>query len=215
MLACADPRGRLDDFSSRIDDAAAIDSPPGTIANITGRFYAVIDPVPIKQGALLHYVAEAVLTEMGTTATLDLTLRPLNFETRQPLNVPADEINDITVDEMGRFEANLEGSIIHGDANAVLPGMDSPLLAGSKLNGVIQNADHFCGTADVSTATSGTTMGSTFGAIRVDPDIVGVDLPEPVFGCIDISKPDAGVPDAGPPDAGPPDAALPDAMIGR
>ncbi len=99
-MACADPRGRLDDFSSRVDDAAVVDAPPGAISNITGRFYAVIDPVPIQQGALLHYIAEAELTEMGTTAKLNLTLRPLNFQTREQLDVPADVINDIDVDEM-------------------------------------------------------------------------------------------------------------------
>lgn len=166
-------------------DGGTFDADPGDdvargdIPDISGEFLLAIDPVPIAAGTLFQYIATAELGQVDGTATLSLSLQPLNASTREPVGMPLVS-GSVAVSATGNFSAPIQGQI-DGAANPIT---GEALTFDAWLDGEIRSVDSFCG--DVTgalTAPIGLSLdGSTFGTIRITPGTTGAGLPQPALG---------------------------------
>lgn len=214
--ACADPKGRFDDFGNRVIDAGGggtIDARPvDEVPDISGQFLLTIVPVPIEPDANIHYIADVTMTQDSGDIRVDLEMRALDFETLELLDPDSpDTWEGIPVNGgTGELDIELAATLIPGRANAAIPGL--PVAVTGNIHAVIQSADTWCGDVTGTTQFGSSLDGSTMGAIRIEPGTLGMDLPAPVRACPGSGGDvDAGVPDAGPIDAAPADAAPADA----
>ncbi|MCG8418397.1 MAG: hypothetical protein MJE77_10685 [Proteobacteria bacterium] len=198
-IACVDPKKRVDEFGKRLVDAAPTCSvETGQIANLTGQFYVAINPISIQPGALIRYIADTTFKQTGNSFALDISIRPLDFETLElvPDATPT-SWRDLPVDnEKAEFSAPLDGAVIPARANAAVPGLETTIVSG-KIDGRILNANLWCGTITGMTNLGRQLDGSTVGAIRITAGTIGAALPPPVAECRCASDvADAGLPDA-------------------
>jgi hypothetical protein len=213
--ACADPAGKYDDFVKRVPDAAAIvqidATPLEEIPDITGTFLVGI-AVPVAPDRPLQFLGTAVLdAPEGGDATVDLTLTPLDFETRIPVEGVDPLVGeDFAVSSGGEFNAEYAMYLIPGDANPIT-GQDQ-MVEPVTLFATIRSEDRFCGPLDGTLKPQNQMLtGATFSAIRVPDDATGDELPVVEAECPDETEADAGAGDAGAADAGAADAGAADA----
>lgn len=211
--ACVDPKKRFDEFGGRVVDASPrADAPPQQIQDITGQFLLAIDPKPINPGKYVRYIADATLQEENGDFTVNIELRPIDFETLQLVpDVAPNTWTGVAIDATtATFTLPLVDAVIPGRANAIIPGLD--VSVNGELSGATRSADFWCGGVAGQTNLGTQLDGSTFGAQRITPGTIGDALPPPIGECdANPGEVDAGVPDAAPPDASPPDASPPDA----
>jgi hypothetical protein len=219
--ACADAKGRFDDFGNRVIDAGtggAIDARRvDGVPDINGQFLMTIVPVPISPDSNISYIADVVMTDADGEIRLDVELRALDFRTMEPVNPDAPDVwEGVLVNRnTAEFDLPLEGTTIPGRANSAVPGL--AVTVTGNIHAVILSRDVWCGTLTGRTQLGSSLNGSTVGAIRIEPGTLGEDLPPPVRECPAVDEVDAGVPDAGiiadaaPDDAAPDDAAPDDA----
>ena len=206
-LGCIDPKSKIDDFIDRTPDVPKPPGCDGRIADITGQFLISIDPKPLEAGKFIRFIGD--VTFASGANTVDLTIRPLDFETGQfvpdfdPLG-----FTGLQVDADGNFNVDLD-TTIPGRANAVLPNVDVGVMGA--LAATIGGVDLFFGDVTGMTSLGSNLDGSTFGAIRIEEGTLGDALPDPVGECLIDMEVDAGPVDAGPVDAPAADAPAADA----
>jgi len=181
LLGCTDSLSRYEDFGERLVDAGAVVDEPDAEAleelpDVNGTFLlglaAVIAPDPPFQ-----FLAELELD--GRAVTISLT--GLGRYDRMPVEGDPLVAENVPVDATGQFEANFQGEI-PGDANVIT---GSTLTVDVTLIGRLQSPDMFCGEATgmILEPIELDIAGSTVGALRVEPGVVGEALPTPMADC--------------------------------
>ena len=205
-LGCVDAREPFDDFAGRIIDAGAGNqtdaAPLEEIPDITGTFLMGMSAVTAPD-RIAQFAAETTYTDNGDgTGTVSIALQPLHTATREPVGDPVVMDGSMApVANTGEFSATFEG-LLPADANPIT---GTNLRVRITMSATIKSVDLFCGPldGDVIAPVPSSIDGSSFAAIRIDPDSAPADLP-PVIGECPTDEPpevDAGVPDP-PLDAG-------------
>jgi hypothetical protein len=149
---CVDARGAYDDFASRVVDAAPRpDADPtqcpsgGTTPDMTGRFLFGGRGLATQNKDILFDVTVTYTAGADGGGTMDLSYKPLKFDTREPSSMPdaLPAMTGVVVDNCGNWQSTLSGTL-PGDADPVIPG--TPLTLEAINTGKIYSADFVCGT---------------------------------------------------------------------
>jgi hypothetical protein len=185
--ACVDAHSRFDEFTEHVVDAQAnrIDG-SGGLFEIDGEFLLAIMP-SISPNSTLKFAVTADITIDGSSGSLNLTFQPLAAEKCDEGN-GGNEVGetivatDLPVDDGGSFQLTHDGVMVTSLANDVTC---TDIVANLVLDGLIKDADMFCGDVSGRVTTTGSNLeGSTFGAIRIEPGTRGdANLPEPLKAC--------------------------------
>lgn len=204
LSGCPDPSGAFDEFGNRVIDSGmpqAADSGPDAtpleeIPDINGDFLMGM-ATNLGPSTPLWFRVTHVMTDNGDgTATLDVTIQPLDFDDPNHIAVGDPLIaNDVAINSAGQFTVVLTDAEIPGEANPIT---GNDLVGDFNIISTIKSADRVCGdvTGMVTSPATIDVSGTTFSTIR----ITGADLPPLESACPPETTPDAGV---GTPDAAP------------
>ncbi len=214
--ACVNPKDQYDDFTTRVVDAAPrVDAEPAesfcASTDQPQQFYLTME-TPLGVGKYIHYIADITVTGAAPDQTIDLSLAPLDFETREHVDPPVtpNEFQGLPVDpETLIVTVPLIDVVIPGRANPLIPGAMVTVTEGEMAIRTPE-CDLFCGDVSGRVVETGSMLdGSTVGTVPITPGTIGGALPTPRPSCeappdmVDAGVPDAGIADAGVPDAAP------------
>jgi len=194
LTGCPSPdvEGRYNEFVDNTqeirDDAAMVKlDVGGTLADVTGTFHFSLAAV-IAETTPLQFIATTTFTaNPDGGGQLDVELQPLSLDVLST-TMPREFVGDVIplsfpVDESGGFTADLGELAVTGAANPIT---GSDIVATLTLTGAIQDENVYCGIAegDVTVPTAIPLAGSTFAAVRINPEdaMNPAALPDPPIG---------------------------------
>jgi hypothetical protein len=196
LSGCPDPSGKFDEFGNRVIDSGmpqpADSGPDATpldmIPDISGEFLMGM-AVVLSPSTPLWFRVTHVMTDNGDgTATVDVTIQPLDYD--HPMHIAVGDpliANDVAINGAGQFTVVLTDAEIPGEANPIT---GNDLVGDFNIIGTIKSTDRVCGdvTGMVTSPAKIDVTGTTFSSIR----ITGADLPALESACPVETTPDAG-----------------------
>jgi hypothetical protein len=199
LAGCVKPEDRFDAFEERVVDAGQLVScatarertpgaPLAAIPDVSGAHLLsiLVSFAPTKP---LQFRCETSFEPLGSGGSLGLSCSPLivdDDDTEEDERAPIGDLlgqDNVQVDADGGFCATIVGTV-PGDANPISGSDIVTAEEGLDLNGTLLDADRFCGTfTGAITQPFSSAISGTFGAVRVEADAEGADLPAPVTAC--------------------------------
>ncbi|MBI4510760.1 MAG: hypothetical protein HY698_14085 [Deltaproteobacteria bacterium] len=178
LAGCPDPKGRFNEFSARIPDAAIKNNTAdagGSVPDVNGTFYMGF-AASLDYDRPIRLICENELKPKDEKSwTLSLHCTPLTKDKFLPVGDTVHALDGV-VDETGHFKSDFGEVNIKGAAN---PFSSNDIVGNLKVDGTIRSKDRLCGDGDGALIRpfEFNLAGSKFSMIRVPKGTEGAALP--------------------------------------
>lgn len=186
---CPHPSQTFDDFVERYPEAKIVDmaQAPSSAFDVGGPFLLSLSTVIDPGKPLVFLMTNTFTANADGTASIDMSIQPLTVtdvdNNKKPDRKPSGNpiiAKGVAVDKTGNFSVDLGVQTVAGDTNPI---SGSDITSSLKLVGSIRSKDRMCGSLEgmLMKPFPADIKGSTFGAVRVDPAMMGEALPAPDY----------------------------------